>query len=298
MFTGFKIEFKRGIFSTFRISKCYWVKPVVRKFFYRDLYLLNKWDIILLGVNLSALGSSNQDFWMNSAGVSSVEVSELAQSSEIQSGAISTKQSSGTSQAIREISFPPEEINDLLHVRQDLHFPLTTINKSKFTEIMEPKSYEDLEKYLPWMSLVRDIFQPRPVIVEDTNKELERINASGTGEGFSSIRQQRYWQNQIFLRWAVEEGLSNGYHEQDLKSWLEDLHKIACSGLDGNNHYYYPNNGKFSSPGEGVMTRYQKKSPEELRGYFEKFKQFLDLRNSSKNNEDWLVELAENYKVD
>jgi hypothetical protein len=188
-------------------------------------------------------------------------------------------------------------MNDLLHVRQDLHFPLTTISKSKFTAIMEPKSYEDLEKYLPWMSLVRDIFQPRPVIVENTNKELERINSSSEKKDFSSIRQQRYWQNQIFLRWAVEEGLSNGYHKQDLKSWLEDLHKIACSGLDGDNHYYEcdTSNGKLSSPSQGIMTRYQEKSTEELKGYLEKFEQFLDLRNSSKNNEDWLVELAEKY---
>ncbi len=251
--------------------------------------MLEDWSIILLGMDRAALGLSNQDSWVNSVRVSPGQGSSA-------SPAIASPKIASRSPGIIKISAPPDEINDLLHVRQDLHFPLTTINKSKFTEIMEPKSYEDLEKYLPWMSLVRDIFQPRPVIVENTKEELKRINLSSGKKDFSSIRQQRYWQNQIFLRWAVEEGLSNGYHKQDLKSWLEDLHKIACSGLDGNNHYYYyPNNGKFSSPGEGVMTRYQKKSPEELRGYFEKFKQFLDLRNSSKNNEDWLVELAEKY---
>jgi hypothetical protein len=124
------------------------------------------------------------------------------------------------------------------------------------------------------------------------------INLSSGKKDFDSIRQQRYWQNQIFLRWAVEEGLSNGYHKQDLKSWLEDLHKIACSGLDGNNHYYEcdSDNGTFSSKSEGVMTRYQEKSTEELKGYLEKFEQFLDLRSSGKNNvQDWLVELAEKY---
>ena len=235
---------------------------------------------------------------MNSGEVSPVEVSELAQNSEMQSGASSQKTASSTRPPdIMKISSPPDEINDLLHVRPDLRFPVRTINKSKFTAIMKPKSYEDLEDHLSWRSLVRDIFQARPVIVKSTKEELERINASGTGEGFSSIREQRYWQNQIFLRYAVEEGISEKYYEQDLKLWLEDLHKIACSGLDGHNHYYEcdTSNGKFSSPSQGIMTRYQEKSTEELKGYLEKFEQFLDLRNSSKNNEDWLVELAEKY---
>jgi hypothetical protein len=163
---------------------------------------------------------------------------------------------------------------------------------------MKPKSQEALENHLPWMYLVRDIFQARPVIVENTKEELKRINASGTGEGFSSIREQRYWQNQIFLRYAVKEGLSKGHHARDLKSWLEDLHKIACSGLGGSNDYYNwdENEAKFSSPSEGIMIRYQNKSPGELKGYLEKFKQFLGLRSSSKNNmQDLLDDFAGKY---
>jgi hypothetical protein len=135
---------------------------------------------------------------------------------------------------------------------------------------------------------------------------LERINASGTGEGFSSIREQRYWQNQIFLRYAVEEGISKveegiskKYYEQDLKLWLEDLHKIACSGLDGHNHYYEcdTSNGKFSSPSQGIMTRYQNKRSEGLGKYLNNFNQFLQLGISSSNRDkqDWLAELAEKY---
>ncbi len=246
-------------------------------------------------MDLSALVSPYKYPPMNSVGASSPQGAGSSASPEM----ASRKTASSTRPPdIMKISSPSEEIKDLLHVRKDLRFPVTTINKSLFTEIMEPKSQEALENHLRWMCLVRDIFQPRPVIVEDTNKELERINLSSEKKDFDSIREQRYWQNQIFLRWAVQEGLSNGYHEDDLKSWLEDLHKIACSGLDGHNHYYEcdTSNGKFSSPSQGIMTRYQEKSPEELKGYLEKFKQFLDLRSSSKNNvQDWLADLAEKY---
>jgi hypothetical protein len=246
-------------------------------------------------MNLYALGSPDQALRMNLAGVSSGQGLGPSASSETASQKIASRPL-----GIKEISSPPEEIKDLLHVRQDLHFPVTTINKSLFTEIMEPKSEQDLEDHLPWMYLVRDIFQPRPVIVENTKEELERINASGTGEGFSPIREQRYWQNQILLRYAVEEGISKKYYEQDLKLWLEDLHKIASSGLDGSNDYYRyqaPPNGKFSSPSEGIMTRYQKKSSEELEEYLNNFNQFLQLGISSRNRDrqDWLVELAGKY---
>jgi uncharacterized protein YjbI with pentapeptide repeats len=184
-------------------------------------------------------------------------------------------------------------------VRQDLHFPLTTINKSLFTEIMEPKSEKDLEDHLPWMYLVRDIFQSKPLIVKDTNEELNRINSSSRKD-FDPIRQQRYWQNQIFLRYAVKEGISEKYYEGDLKSWLEDLHKIACSGLDGHNHYYDWNSldaNKFSSPSEGIMTRYQSEEPKEIDAYLKEFKQFLQLgiSGSNRDKQGWLAKLAEKY---
>jgi hypothetical protein len=198
---------------------------------------------------------------------------------------------------IMEISSPPDEI-DNSHIRKDLHFTVT-MGESQFTEIMHPKSEEDLEKYLPWRYLVRDIFQPKPKIVENTHEEWKRINLS-LGEDFKPISQQRYWQNQIFLRCAVKQGLYQGYHERDLKLWLEDLHKIACSGLDGNNHYYVCKSLREIIKSEGVMTRYQDQDPEiersRIEGYLEKFKQFLDLRSSSKNNtQDWLSDLAEKY---
>ena len=79
--------------------------------------------------------------------------------------------------AIRQL----EEINDLQHVRGDLHFPIT-MPRFLFMEIMHPKSQEDLEKHLSWRYLVRDIFQLRPLIIEDTNEGLERINL-GLGKG-------------------------------------------------------------------------------------------------------------------
>lgn len=242
-------------------------------------------------MELNVSGLPYQDFQMNSAGVGPAQ--RLGPSASPTTTAPQIIAALSQSQDVREISSPPDEI-DISHIRKDLCFPVT-MDKSKFTEIMHPKSEEDLEKYMPWMCLVRDIFQPRPKIVEDTHEELKQINLSSEKD-FDPIREQRYWQNQIFLRYAVEEGLSKGHHELDLKSWLEDLHKIACSGLDGFNHYYDENNGKFSSPSQGVMTRYQEKPPEELKGYLEKFEQFLDLRNSSKNNvQDWLVDVAEKY---
>lgn len=242
-------------------------------------------------MELNVSGLPYGDSWANLQ-VDAAQGLELGTSSTAPPIIIAPSQQS---QDIRAISFPREGINDLLHVRKDLHFPVT-MDKSKFTEIMHPKSEEDLEKYMPWMCLVHDIFQPRPKIVEDTHEELKQINLSSEKD-FDPIREQRYWQNQIFLRWAVEEGLSNGYNERDLKSWLEDLHKIACSGLDGDNHYYVcdPRNGKFSSVSEGIMTRYQNKSPEEIEACLEKFKQFLDLSISSKNKQDWLADLAEKY---
>lgn len=256
------------------------------------MYLLDTWGIILLGMSLQVLGSSDDGLRMNSLGVNPSLGLQSSASSKIASQEIAASQYQG----IRAISSQTDEINDLQHVRKDLHFPVT-IDESKFTEIMHPKSQEDLEKYLPWRFLVRDIFQPKPVIVEDTNEELKRINLIPE-KGIDSIREQRYWQNQIFLRYAVEEGLFKGHHEQDLTSWLEDLHKIACSGLDGSNHYYDWNerNAKFSSRDEGLMTRYQDKSPEEMKEYLDEFKQFLDLSNSSKNNvQGWLDDVAEKY---
>ncbi|MFZ4083918.1 MAG: hypothetical protein ACOYK1_00060 [Vampirovibrionia bacterium] len=244
-------------------------------------------------MNLQVLGSSDDGLRMNSRGVIPVQGVESSASFEIAS---QSKASSKRPPDIIEISTPLDEINDLQHVRKDLHFPVT-IDESLFTEIMHPKSQEDLEKYLPWRYLVRDIFQPKPVIVEDTNEELERIN-SRSRKDVDPIREQRYWQNQIFLRYAVEEGLSEGRHGKDLKSWLEDLHKIACSGLDGHNHYYDWNeeNAEFSSRDEGLMTRYQNKSPEEIEDYLNKFKQFLQLGIPREGNkQDLLDDFAKKY---
>jgi hypothetical protein len=244
-------------------------------------------------MNLQVLGSSDDGLRMNSRGVIPVQGVESSASFEIAS---QSKASSKRPPDIIEISTQPDEINDLQHVRKDLHFPVT-IDESLFTEIMHPKSQEDLEKYLPWRYLVRDIFQPKPVIVEDTNEELERIN-SRSRKDVDPIREQRYWQNQIFLRYAVEEGLSEGRHGKDLKSWLEDLHKIACSGLDGHNHYYDWNeeNAEFSSRDEGLMTRYQNKSPEEIEDYLNKFKQFLQLGIPREGNkQDLLDDFAKKY---
>ena len=121
------------------------------------MYLLDASSIILPGVKLQALSSSDDDLRMNSQGVNLAQGLQSTASPEISSqiiGALSQPQ------AIRAISSQPDEINDLQHVRKDLCFPVT-IDESLFTEIMHPKSQEDLEKYLPWRYLVRDIFQPK-----------------------------------------------------------------------------------------------------------------------------------------
>ena len=51
---------------------------------------------------------------------------------------------------------------------------------------------------------------------------------------------------------AIKEGLKREYYKKDLKSWLQDLHKIACSGIDGKNHWYRFDKDQlsFASPSE------------------------------------------------
>ncbi len=120
------------------------------------MYLLDASSIILPGVKLQALSSSDDDLRMNSQGVNLLQGLESTVSSKTASQTIAAL---SQDQAIRAIS-QPDEINDLQHVRKDLCFPVT-IDESLFTEIMHPKSQEDLEKYLPWRYLVRDIFQPK-----------------------------------------------------------------------------------------------------------------------------------------
>jgi len=58
---------------------------------------------------------------------------------------------------------------------------------------------------------------------------------------------------------AIKEGLKREYYKKDLKSWLQDLHKIACSGIDGKNHWYRFDKDQlsFASPSEGIFARFE-----------------------------------------
>ncbi len=173
---------------------------------------------------------------------------------------------------------------------------------------MNPKSAASLQKYLPWKSLVREANQPKPRIssktIENFEQKRQAVNArrqklledylahqknieEKIDEFFRKIdkaekledddpfRLMRYWQNSIFAERIIEQGL-NTETPLDFDSfllWLKDIHKVSCSGFNGDNHYKYQSNravGKsdkaymlskirlgYHSPQEGLFSRYK-----------------------------------------
>ncbi|MCH2226778.1 MAG: hypothetical protein MK033_03300 [Candidatus Caenarcaniphilales bacterium] len=204
-----------------------------------------------------------------------------------------------------------DTINKQISQRSDLHFTYQNINNQMIREVMYPDSSCDLNKYIGWVDLIRNRFQNEPQILKNTHTSLEEIKDSQSElcksdkeAKLKNISEQRYWQNQIFLRVALEEGIAKGYDTQNLEAFLKDLHRIACSGIDGENYYYKTNTDSlsFQSPKEGDFYRYKTRDisdtelKEKSEKYLKKFQNFIHLVSETDlDQDDFLQRLAKSY---
>lgn len=255
--------------------------------------------------------------------------------------------------ASRTQSLQAKKLETQISFRQDLSFsPASLFSAAELAEIVKPKSAASLEKYLPWKSLVREANQPKPRIslktlenfeqkrqkANDLTQELlesyfaqeenikEKLNKlcieqeknSNKKEPLSSML---YWQNSIFAHRLIEQALK-GKTALDFDSflqWFKDLHKISCSGLDGNNHYYkeiLESNQKlkeqeawtafrfltilhgYESPPEGIFCRYENQ-PEREKLYFNclylRFAEIVESMEQAKPRDETLKKLSDFY---